>query len=147
MNKDEAIAALGSVDAANAALARAASCPPWRHAAFGALMGLLVFSAGQPVMVQSALTAACMGGVAVIAVSDRRRMGVFVNGYRKGATLPVTLALLGVMLVLIFAELHARDSGLSLATKAALALAAAAIGTAGSVRWQRIYRRELGVTA
>ncbi len=145
MEKTEAMAALGTVGDAKAALARAADCPPWRHAAFGALMGTIVMSSGLGQPLNFVLLAAAFAGMAAIVVSDRRRMGMFINGYRKGATRPLTFVMLGVMLVIVFAEIHAKEAGLAMATRVGLAFIAAAIATAMSVMWQRIFRREMGV--
>ena len=145
MDKTEAMAALGTVGDAQAALARAANCPTWRHAAFGGLMGMLVLAQGVETPLNFALLALAALAGALIFISDRRRMGMFVNGYRKGATRPMTFTLLGAMLVIGWGELAAKENGLSLATRIALALIAAALATAMSVQWQRIFRRELGV--
>ena len=145
MDRNEAMSALGAIDGAQAALARAADCPPWRHAAFGAVMGTVIGSGGVEPPQSFALLGAAFVGIAAIVVSDRRRMGMFINGYRKGATRPLTFVMLGVMLVIVFAEIHAKEAGLAMATRVGLALIAAAIATAMSVMWQRIFRREMGV--
>ena len=141
------MSALGAIDGAQAALARAADCPPWRHAAFGGVMGLIIFSGGVEPPLSFALLAVSFVSIALIVISDRRRMGMFINGYRKGATRPLTFVMLGTMLVIAWAEFHAREAGLSMATRIGLALIAAAIATAMSVMWQRIFRREMGLEA
>lgn len=145
MEQDEARASLDAARAATDSLARAAqdACPPWRHAAFGLVMGSLVLSVSLPTPLQSVLFVVAMAGVAMLATWDRRRTGVFVNGFRRGRTLPLTLALLGTLLVLVFAELHARESGLGMATRLGLAAMAFAIACLASIRFQRIYLREL----
>ena len=144
MNPIEARAALDSVDAVQRDLAlKATFCPPWRHAAFGAIMATLVFSQAMTMPLQAALFVVAMAAVAILVADDRRRYGLFVNGYRKGRTLPLTLGLLGVMLVTMFAEIHARTAGLSLATKLGIAGVAFVVAVAVSVAWNRIYRREL----
>ena len=147
MDRNEAISALGTIDGAQAALARAADCPPWRHAVFGALMGTIMLAAGVGPPLSFALLAISFAAMAMIVVSDRRRMGMFINGYRKGATRPLTFVMLGVMLVIAFGEVHAHHAGLSMATRIGLAVIAAMIATAMSVMWQRIFRRELGLDA
>jgi len=145
MDRNEAMSALGAIDGAQAALARAADCPPWRHAAFGAVMGTGIGSGGVEPPQSFALLAAAFVGIAAIVVSDRRRMGMFINGYRKGATRPLTFLMLGLMMVIAFGEFHAREAGLSVATRVGLAILAAVIATAMSVMWQRIFRREMGL--
>jgi hypothetical protein len=87
--------------------------------------------------------AVAMGLVAWLVYDDRRRYGVFVNGYRRGVTLPLTLALAAGMIALLVAAFHAREAGLSPWTKVGLAALAFALATGVSVLWQRIYLREL----
>ena len=54
MSPAEARAALESVGATRAQIAAMGLCPPWRHAAFGAVMGLLVLGVGFPLGLQVA---------------------------------------------------------------------------------------------
>lgn len=143
MNQDEARAALAAMQEAKDRLAESQSCPPWRHAAFGVLMAAI-----------NGMIAVPMPGKAVIAVaaaafgfwlyrSDRRRSGTFVNGYRRGRTLPMTLGLLGALLALLFAQVHAHTAGLSVLTKVVIAGLACILATWASVVWQRVYQAEL----
>jgi hypothetical protein len=145
LERQEAQAALGAIGDAQAQLAAAAECPPWRHLAFGGVMGAIVLAQGvKPPYSFALLAAAALAGV-LIYRSDRRRMGMFINGYRKGATRPLTFLLLGVMLVIGWAEFYARDAELSLLTRFALAGIAILIASGMSVAWQRIFRREMGL--
>lgn len=139
----EARAALDNVGMTRAQMAALGMCPPWRHAAFGAIMGLLVGGLGFPTAIQTATFVIAMGGVVAISSYDRRRYGVFVNGYRKGATRPLTFALLAVMLGLLVLQIWLRDNGASTALHLALGLVAFAIGTGTSVIWGRVFRREM----
>jgi drug/metabolite transporter (DMT)-like permease len=143
MSPAEARAALASVDAAREQLAALGNCPPWRHAAFGAVMGLLVGGVGFDLPVQTATTVLALGGVTMIATNDRKRYGVFVNGFRKGATLPITIALVAVMLGLLLAQIWLREHHAAAPVHLAIGLAAFAIGIAASVAWNRIFRREM----
>jgi hypothetical protein len=144
MNPIEARAALDGMNDAQRELAlKATQCPPWRHAAFAAIMAVLVLAQGFAPPVQMPMFVLAMAAVAWLVTDDRRRYGLFVNGYRKGRTLPVTLALLGAMLATMAGEIHARLAGLSLATKLGLAGVAFAVALAASIAWSRIYRREL----
>ncbi|WP_114227417.1 MULTISPECIES: hypothetical protein [Sphingomonas] len=145
MDRNEALAALGTMDAAKADLARAADCPPWRHVAFGLVMGVLVLAQGLASPLSMGLLACAMAGVVLLVRADRKRMGVFVNGYRKGRTRVVAFVMLGVMMVLVFAEIHARESGLSLATRLGIGALAVMLGIWGSLIWQRVFRKDLGL--
>ena len=106
-------------------------------ARWGFLYGWMSFFIGK-----AGSQAALAVGLAIF-LNDRRRYGVFINGYRRGATLPLTLALGGGMIVLLVASIHARDAGLSPWTKAGIAGLTFAFATAVSVVWQRVYLREL----
>jgi len=143
MKREDAEAALGSIGDARAQLATAMQCPPWRHAVFGLIMGMLALSAGIGEPLQMPLTALAMCLLAVTVVHDRRRLGVFINGYRRGRTLPVAAALLVSMLLLMFAEIHLREQGAGLDIRVAVALAAFAIAVLGSIVWQRRFRDEM----
>jgi hypothetical protein len=143
MDEQMAREALAGVEGAQARLAGAVECPPWRHAAFGAVMATLVGGAALPLVFQMTATAIAMAAIAWLARDDRRRTGVFVNGYRKGATRGVALTLLGVTLVLMVAELHLRETGGAVLSRVAIALIAGVFATVASVVWQRAYVREL----
>ena len=82
-------------------------------------------------------------GIVVIVQSDRRRTGVFVNGYRRGKTRIVSFAMLAAIVPLY--ALSAR-AGLAGDTTTPLLLAAVTfvVSLVGSIIWQRVFVRELG---
>jgi Ca2+/H+ antiporter len=137
MNREEARAALDDMTDATRKLAL------WRHAAFGAIIGAIVLSQGFAMPLGTVLFVFAMAGLAAITVDERRRYGVFVSGYRKGRTLPLTLLFVALMLATIAAEFHARTTGMSLAVKLGIAAGAFVLGFGFSLIWTRIYRREL----
>ena len=145
MSPAEARAALESVGATRAQIAAMGLCPPWRHAAFGAVMGLLVLGVGFPLGIQVACMCLARGLMVSIVVHDRRRYGMFINGYRRGATLPVSGALLVAMMALIFLQLRWRAQGVETWVPIAVAGLAFLAAVAGSVWWARVFRRELGL--
>ncbi|HEX7851071.1 MAG TPA: hypothetical protein VF485_15180 [Sphingomonas sp.] len=130
--------------AAEQDLARLALCPPWRHAAFAAVMATLVATPAVPMPLRFMVIALIFVAIALIVQSDRRRLGVFVNGYRRGKTRMVTFPMLALILMLYAASCYAAlDRGRPMIS---LALAAVSfmIGYIGSVIWQRVFVRELG---
>jgi len=145
MTYDEARAALAAKTFAEQDLARLGTCPPWRHAAFAALETALVASPLASEKGQFGVFAAILVGLIGIMWSDRRRLGVFINGYRRGRTrmvvLPLVLTALGLFVV---STLAAR-----VWDHPAIAIAAAVITFPvcyfGSVVWQRVFLRELGL--
>ena len=141
--QDEARTALEAMGTAEQRLAAAAACPPWRHAAFGLVMAALVASPGVAMPTRLAVPAVAFFAVMAIVQSDRRRTGMFVNGYRRGKTLVLTLGLLVANLGLFLLGIRAGERG-DIGMVLLLALAAFLISVAGSIVWQRIFVRELG---
>lgn len=144
MDPIEAQAALDSMTAAQREFAASGpKYPLWRHAAFAAVMGAIVLSQGFGPPLQILLFVFAMAAVAWLVADDRRRYGLFVSGYRKGRTLPLTLVMVALLLGAMGAEIYARINELSLAVKFGIAGGAFAIALTASLLWTRIYEREL----
>ena len=144
MESRDALAALDAKRHAEAEMARAANCPPWRHAVFGLLMGGLVASPAFDLPIRFAILAAILCSIPLIIHSDRKRMGMFINGYRRGKTRLVAFSILAVELLLYFISVW---RGLSLGdhlTPLLLGAAGFAIGMVGSTLWQRVFVSEMG---
>lgn len=145
--RGDALDALSTVQATRAELAQSVSCPPWRHALFGAIAGVYVSApaAGYPGMLY--VWVGVMVAIALIVRADRRRMGVFINGYRRGKTLPHTISLVvGLIGLCMVGVWFSEERGLHWVP---LAFGAAAVPLAmiASVWWQRTFQREMGMTA
>jgi hypothetical protein len=144
MDAETALSALQQVDAVRADVARRATCPSHWHWAFGLLMGAMIGGQSLPSAYESlAVTGACLGATLLMMRAMRRRMGFFVNGYRKGRTRPIAIGLL------VFVE---TTLGVTLWLKlgqhiwwAPLAGAAlvAPVSVLGSYAWQRAFRAEM----
>jgi hypothetical protein len=143
MDRSEARDALAAAEGAQARLATTMHCPPWRHAVFGGLFFALIGSIAVSSAAQFATLPFIVIALIVIMRTDRRRMGLFVNGYRRGATLPVTLGYVAVMTAFVAAAMALRVNDAGLLAKFGLAALAFALGLAFSVVWQRVYVREL----
>jgi uncharacterized membrane protein len=144
METFEALSALDAKRQAEAQIARAANCPPWRHAVFGAMMGALIASFAFEFVLRTAILVIVLVCIPIIVRSDRKRMGMFINGYRRGKTRWVAFGILAIWLALYGVSVHyALDRG-NHAVPLVLGLAGFAIGTAGSVLWQRVFVREMG---
>lgn len=142
--EEQARLALMAKGAAEQDLARLATCPPWRHAVFAGMMAALVATPAVPLVLRFVLLALIFVAIALVVQSDRRRLGVFVNGYRRGKTRLVAFPMLAVILMLYAASCYAAlDRGLP-AISLALAAASFVIGYIGSMIWQRVFVRELG---
>ena len=138
------VAALAGVRTAETRLAgKVANCPPWRHAAFGGVLAILIGSIAISTQAQIVGTVIVLALIVLIVQSDRRRYGVFVNGYLRGKTRSMTLVYLGAMTTLVSAAMYMRLNDFSIFSKLALAAIAFALATAISVKWQAAFRREL----
>lgn len=144
LKPEDARAALDGVDEVRRELAReATACPLWRHAAFAAIMAMLVLGQGFSLPLQIVLPVLALAAIAWLAADDRRRYGMFINGYRKGRTLPATIVLLAAMLGAAAFEFAARVEGAPLAVKLGIAAVAFVVALESSYAWHRAYRREL----
>jgi hypothetical protein len=80
----------------------------------------------------------------VIIHFDRKRMGMFINGYRRGKTRVVAIGILIVELALYVVSV-VRGLGMGdHTTPLLLGVAGMLIGTIGSMLWQRVFVREMG---
>lgn len=143
----DAAQSLAAMQDARIRLAAAADCPPWRHLAFAAIMGALVGNPIVPVQWRFVVLAFVFVAIALIVRWDRQRTGMFLNGYRRGATRPITFGMLALVLACMagstYLALHRHD----LRAAGLCAIVATIVSYIGSVLWQRRFRREMGVTA
>lgn len=136
-------AALEEVRVARARMAQRVACPPYKHAVFGALFGSIVAAQAGPPQVVFGVEAAVVAVAIAMFVLIRRRMGVFVNGYRKGRTRPVAIGL-----VIFYATALGAAGWFKAAHNLAwpalvLGVIMFGVGAWASMVWQRIYQREL----
>ena len=140
---DEAAAALSAMQASRENLAAVADCPPARHLAFAGLMGGMVAAQAAPSFGAITLEVAMIFGVLGVVAWDRRRTGMFINGYRAGPTRPITFGMLGFTLAtLALCDWLMFSRGVAWAPLAG-GVVVAVVGYFGSALWQRIYLRDL----
>jgi hypothetical protein len=141
--REEALLALAAKGEVEQNLASLSFCPPLRHAAFAATMATLVGTPALPMLMRFVAYAMIFTGTYLIVQWDKRRLGVFINGYRRGKTRVVTFSMLVLIVGLYFASYYFsishKEPGISLA----LAAVAFIIGYLGSTLWQRIFVSEL----
>ena len=146
LDANEAANALEAMRASRERLAAAANCPPARHLAFAAVLGGMVAAQAAPPMFAIVMEALLMVGVALIVAWDRKRTGMFINGYRAGRTLALTYGLLffaiAVLALVMWLKLERGFHWAPLAGGAVVAIVAYVASTV----WQRIYLRELRET-
>ena len=143
MDRNDASAALSAMQASRERLAAEADCPPERHAAFALLFGILTASQALPTHLVLAVEALTIVTVALVIQWDRRRTGMFINGYRRGRTRKVTLAMLAIFLPLyILGAWLKHFRGIDWAPVACGVVVAVA-AYALSRLWQRVFVREM----
>ncbi len=141
--EDQARAALAAKSDTQRQLAAAAQCPPSRHAAFGLLMWTIIASQAFAQPVKFALLGLMFVAMILIVRWDRRRTGMFINGYRRGKTRIVTFAILAVELGLLALASHRVIGFHDRTAPLLLGVVGAALGWIGSVIWQRVFVTEL----
>jgi len=139
----DAAAALEDARVSRVKLAEKLRCPPYMHAVFGGLLGGLVASEAASdhgtLMIEGLIFAV---GVTVFIV-QRRRLGFFINGYRRGRTRPIAMAIVGVYLLLFsFAAYLKAEDGLHWPALA-LGMLMFCLATWGSAVWQARYQAEM----
>ena len=144
METIEAVSALDAKRSAEAQIARAAHCPPWRHVIFGLLMGGLIATPAFDIKVRFAILFVLLALIPVIIRSDRKRMGMFINGYRRGKTRLVTFPMLVVEMSLYAFSAYRGIAFDDHSTPLILGVIGVIIGIAGSYLWQSVFVREMG---
>ena len=142
--EQDARIALAAKGAAEQDLARLALCPPWRHAVFAAVMAALVATPAIILPLRFAVMALVFVAIGLIIRSDKRRLGVFINGYRRGKTRLVTFPMLAVILGLYAVSVHFGMTRGQPSISVALAAISFVVAYVGSVIWQRVFVHELG---
>ncbi|HEY5253075.1 MAG TPA: hypothetical protein VIJ53_00390 [Acidobacteriaceae bacterium] len=141
--KEDAILALAAKVEVEENLASLANCPPLRHAAFAAIVAALVATPTLPLPMRFVALALIFAGIFLIVQWDKRRLGVFINGYRRGKTrmiaFPLVAIILGLYSASYYFSMSQKEPGISIA----LAAAAFLIAYLGSMLWQRVFVSEL----
>ena len=143
MDRNEASEALAAVAGAKKSLAAASAAPLWRHAAFALVIPLIMSSVLIDEQLRILPLLLGMLGIVLLVQWDRRQTGLFVNGYRRGRTLPLSIGLLLAIVGLTFAALRlgaAGEHGLALLTLPAAFI----VAFGASLWWERIFLGEMG---
>jgi uncharacterized membrane protein len=124
-------------------MAKAAQCPPWRHAVFGLMMGGLIASFAFEFMLRTAILVIVLACIPIIVHSDRKRMGMFINGYRRGKTRWVAFGLLALWMPLYGLSVYFGLDRHDHVTPLMLGLVGFLLAVAGSIVWQRVFVSEM----
>ncbi|UZK68300.1 hypothetical protein OKW76_09465 [Sphingomonas sp. S1-29] len=138
----EAQTALALATDARRRMAQRAASPPWYAPLYGLGMGGMVASFALPERLIVLGATGCTLGVLVLYSIWQRRTGLNVSGYRRGRTMPITVALLVCVLGLAAAAVVLRFRfGIGWAPVACGAVTAIVAGYASAV-FDRVWRAE-----
>lgn len=143
MEHGEAGASLDVVRDTNIRLAAISHWSFGRHAAYGALLAMIVFAIALPDVWFTAGIALTMVMLALLIAQDKRRDGMFVSGLsgrRPRAALMVSIAILLGSLGIVFAFRDAGPFSLPVICATVFTLVGC---TLASLWWERLYRAEL----
>lgn len=141
---DEARAAMAEIRATEQRLAQRMEWPFWRHLAVGLAMGVLMI--GQTL--EGGASAFVSLGVLLFALwlknHDKKRHGMFVNGWSRGPTLWVSSVLLvAAVAACLYVNIGMAEPQREQPEFWVLLAAVIAGATAASYLWQVVYQREL----
>ncbi len=141
----DAAATLAAVRESRTRIADANACPPWRHALFATLISGVVAAQAAPTRVFFALLAVLFVGLIAMFVVQRARKGVFINGWRAGATRGVSAAIFAVYMAIYTTTWFLKsERGLWVAPLIGAAILFP-LAWYASRRWMQVYRRELAL--
>ena len=107
------------------------------------MSGAIILAPILPTTAMIAVFAVVLGLVPLIMHADRKRTGMFINGYRRGRTRLVTFAIIaivtGLNIVGMYRFLEFGDRHAVML----LSAVAVAVGWIGSLIWQRVFLDEL----
>ena len=144
MDRNEAREALDAVARSDRRMVGHTRWPLWRHAAFGAVQAMLVLAWGVPLPAMAALIMLAIGAMFWIMRDDRRRYGMFVDGWSSDAARPATLAgvaifLLGLAAIIFLGEGPNRWSPVV----GVVTIIVFAGSTLLSLWWQKLYHDDM----
>ena len=140
---EAARSALEDTRRVRAEMADKLACPPGWHLVFGALMGTIVAAQAATPFYTIAIEVGCAIATGILAATWKRRLGFFINGYRRGRTRWVTFPLLAGFLAIYALVVYLKiEHGLWQAPLAGGAVMGALAAWA-SVIWQKVYRAEM----
>ena len=141
---EEARASIEDVRSVRRDLADRADCPPAWRITVSVVSGAMVAVQAAPGLIAMTLSACFLVVIVAMALIARKRMGFFLNGYRKGNTRRVAIALLVVIEAIYLSSMWLKlEQHVVWAPLAAGAIIVPII-LFGMKRWQDAYRSEFG---
>lgn len=143
ISPESALQALNDARAVQAGVASRMRCPPHMHLAFGLIMGAMVAGPAAPSPYNFVVLVLALAGVAAMFRYQRKRFGFFINGYRRGRTLWVTLPLLAITEAMLFGGLWLKLERNLAWPSLVFGAVTVVFATMASYAWQAVYRGEM----
>ena len=141
---EDARASIADVQSVRRELADRADCPPaWRITA-AVLTGAACAAQSAPGFTALAITAGCFAAILAMALIARKRMGFFVNGYRKGNTRRIAITLLVVIEAVYLSSIWLKYERHVVWAPLVAGAIIVPIVLFGMKRWMDAYRSEFG---
>jgi hypothetical protein len=144
MHRDlNAAEALASARDARERLAERIGTPTWYAPLYGLGIGGMIAAQSLTGPAASIAVVTCLLMLVTLYATWSRRTGVVVNGYRRGTTLPITLALVvGLVMLMVIAVVARHRFGLAWAPLACGGVAAVT-ATCASRAWDARWRADM----
>ena len=143
--RDDARAQLEALDAFRSRLPKELACPWWNAPVMGGLLALLTFAMSLDPPFVFLLEGLCVALMGIFFAIARRRMGYFVNGYRRGRTRKIAIG----MILAVYAMMALSGAGERVFHLTWLpwiaTLGSFAIGYGVALLWRRVW--QAGMTA
>lgn len=142
-SRDDARVQLEALGAFREKLAVELVCPWWNAPVMGGLLALLTFAMSLDPPFIFVLEGLCIALIGIFYALARRRMGYFVNGYRRGRTRKIAIG----MMLAVYAMMALSGAGARVWHLAWLpwlaTLGSFAIGYGAGLLWQRAWRADM----
>ena len=144
MERHEALSALDAARHTDRRMATHMEWPLWRHVQAGALQALFVVTWTTPMPLAALFMAAALLGIFWIGRNDRKKFGMFVNGWSSEAARPAVLLAVAITLAGFGAVILLGD-GINEWTPWGIPIALAVLVgvTLASLWWQKLFLAEL----
>ncbi|QEH95914.1 hypothetical protein FXF46_06190 [Gluconobacter thailandicus] len=143
MGREDARAHLAALETFQGKMIEELTCPLWYAPVIGGLFAMLTYAMSLERPFMFALEGECFAITAALYAVARRRLGYFVNGYRRGRTRKIAFGLL----MFLYCMMGLSGAGAWIWHLGWLPTVAAAAsflaGCWGSVLWQRAWRADM----
>jgi hypothetical protein len=141
---EDARASIEDVQSVRRDLADRADCPPAWRITVAVLSGAAFAAQSASGLIAMVLSVSCFAAIAAMAIIARKRMGFFVNGYRKGSTRKVAFALLFIIEAIYLSSIWLKFERHLVWAPLVGGVIIVPVILVAMQRWQDAYRSEFG---